>query len=124
VDTFQGTAAELNGDTITDYQIGEKIELLQSLTSLSQVRLSSSSGNTLLEIDTDNNGSFETEITLTGSVDGSFVLTSQDGYTNNVVRIVSEGSGIPTSGDDLLIGTSGADSLDGLGGNDEIVGLG
>ena len=39
IDTFKGSAAELNGDTITDYQSGEKIYLTQNLASAANVQL-------------------------------------------------------------------------------------
>ncbi|MGN7808103.1 cadherin-like domain-containing protein, partial [Ensifer sp. 22521] len=117
VDTFQGTAAELNGDTITDYQIGEKIELLQSSDTAPNVRLVASGSDTLLEIDSDNNGSFETSIALAGVVFGEVVLTG------NIIRVIQTASG-PTPGPDDLTGTDGPDIIDALAGSDIVHGTG
>ncbi|MBQ0819266.1 cadherin-like domain-containing protein, partial [Microvirga sp. HBU67558] len=42
---------------------------------------------TELQIDTDANGSFETVVTLTGTVEGGIVLSSSDGLSGNVIRV-------------------------------------
>jgi Ca2+-binding RTX toxin-like protein len=91
IDTFTDTAANMNGDRITDYQYGERILLTQSLVSAAQVRLSSVANNpdTRLEIDADNDGTFETIITLAGQVSGRVVVTSEGDYTNNLIRIIT-----------------------------------
>ena len=107
------------------YEYGEKIYLDQSLTSASNVQLATAANgvDTEVQIDADNDGAFETVVTLTGGVSGQLVVTSLDGYSNNVIRIVQPGVINPTTGDDFLIGTSGNDTIDALAGNDEILGL-
>ena len=89
-DTFAGSLAELNGDVITDYAFGEKIVLTSSLTSAADVQLTTSGSDTLLSIDGDDNGSFETVITLTGTINGAVQLSDDGvGGTNNVIQILS-----------------------------------
>jgi Ca2+-binding RTX toxin-like protein len=109
-DTFTDTVANMNGDRITDYQYGERILLTQSLSSAAQVRLSSiaNSLDARLEIDANNDGVFETAITLAGQVSGRVVVTSEGDYTNNLIRIVNVNAPVPvaSAGDDLLIGTA------------------
>ena len=80
--------------------------------------------DTELQIDANNDTIFETVLTLSGTITGNIILTSEGGYTNNVIRIAPQGTGTPTSGSDFLLGTDGADTIDGLAGNDEMLGLG
>ncbi|WP_193227799.1 calcium-binding protein [Aureimonas psammosilenae] len=101
VDTYQGQRLDtydpdtgmfvysnsLNGDTITDYQNGEKISLGTNLASAAQVQLATVGANTELRIDTDNNGSFDTTITLQGTIAGTLLVTSEGGLTNNIISI-------------------------------------
>ena len=128
IDTFQDSVANLSDDRITDYQYGEQIVLTQALTSAAQVRLVTAGSDTEVQIDADNNGSFESVITLSGIISGRLLVTSQQtspSYpgpyptpnVNSVIRIVDTSAVAATSGNDLLIGTSGADVIDGLAGN-------
>ena len=113
-DKFQGSAAELNGDTILDYQNGEKISLTQSLISASQVQLVAAGTDTQLQIDADNNGSFETVVTLAGTVSGNIILTTEGGlnnsFTNNVIRIVTEAPTITSNDGGATASVSGAEN--------------
>ncbi|WP_395674519.1 GDSL-type esterase/lipase family protein, partial [Phenylobacterium sp.] len=86
VDIIQGSRAELNGDLISDYD-GDKIVLSQSLASGANVQLDTTGSNTLLRIDGDNNGQFETVITLQGAVRGELVVESGNGLSNNVISL-------------------------------------
>ncbi len=124
VNQFAGTLSELNGDRITDYESGENIVLEASLAEYGNVRLAPAGADTELQIDGDNDGSFETVIMLTGTISGTVVLSNSGNYyyTNNLIRIVTN---VATSGNDLLFGTPvSADVIDGLAGDDEIFGLG
>ncbi|WP_395673021.1 Calx-beta domain-containing protein [Phenylobacterium sp.] len=86
VDTIAGSRAELNGDLISDYD-GDRIVLSQSLASAANVQLDLAGSNALLRIDGDNNGVFETVITLQGAVRGQLEVESANGFTNNVLRL-------------------------------------
>ncbi|MDB5446298.1 MAG: Alkaline phosphatase, partial [Phenylobacterium sp.] len=87
-DTFLASSAgELNGDLITDYADGDRIVLKQSLASGANVLLDTSGANALLKIDGDNNGLFETVLTLQGSLSGQLHITSGYGFDNNVITI-------------------------------------
>jgi Ca2+-binding RTX toxin-like protein len=91
VDVFQGTSADLDGDTIVDYETGETVYLLQSLALQSNVSTAVSGADVLLRIDSDNNGSFESVIRLAGATNGSVALSSAGGFTNNVISLAVNG---------------------------------
>ena len=75
-DRFSGTAAELDGDTITDFEIGDLISV--SNASLTSDQINVSAGSAIIDIDTDRNGTFETRILLNPTDDiGSAVSTAQ-----------------------------------------------
>jgi VCBS repeat-containing protein len=122
VDRFEGSLPELNGDRITDYETGERIVLDGSLSGPDDVRLVATGADTELQIDGNNDGSFETIITLTGTISGTILLSNELWPTDNVIRIVTPSSAA-TSGGDVLVGTPAADTIDGLAGDDEIFGL-
>src|SRR5262249_36874848 len=96
VDQFAGALSALNGDRVTDYEIGERIVLYGSLSSVDNVRLVASGADTELQIDGDNNGSFETLITLNGTISGTINLSNDGSFTNNVIRIVPVDTEAPT----------------------------
>ena len=117
--------SDIHGDRITDYEAGEKIALMS--TSLaggaSQVQLVAAGPDTQLQIDADNNGSFETVLTLTGAITGNIILTSENGLTNNIIRIVVPDAHIVgDNNDNTLVGGAGNDTIEGLGGNDVLIG--
>ena len=125
IDRFEGALSELNGDRITDYETGERIFLEGSLSGAGNVRLVATGADTELQIDGDNDGSFETVMTLSGTISGTIILNNTGDpypyYTNNVIRIVTPNAATP--GNDLLVGTPAVDTIDGLAGDDEIFGL-
>lgn len=57
-------------------------------------------------------------LTLSGMVTGNIILTSQDGRTNNVIRIAPAATG---NGPDSVVGSAQGDIISSLGGNDTIV---
>ena len=89
IDQFEGALSELNGDRITDYEAGEKIVLEGSLSGAGNVRLVATGADTELQIDGDNDGSFETVMTLNGTISGTIILSNEASSTNNVIRIVT-----------------------------------
>jgi Ca2+-binding RTX toxin-like protein len=81
-DTFGGLLSDMAGDRIVGISGSDRIYLGQSLNSVANVRLVAAGADTALEIDSDNNGSFETVMTLSGTVGGAITLSS-DGVRAN-----------------------------------------
>src|SRR5262249_47377218 len=96
VDQFRGFLSELNGDRITDYEIGERIILNASLSGHGNVQLVPTGPDTELQIDGDNDSFFETIITLNGTISGSINLSNEGSFTNNVITIVPLDTQAPT----------------------------
>ena len=64
------------------------------------MRLAAAGADTELQIDADNDGSFETVLTLAGTVSGNIILTSEAmAGINNVIRIISDA---PAAGEVLV----------------------
>ena len=106
-DRFSGTKDELNGDTITDFALGDTIIIQDAMLAGFTFSLV---GNTL----TYTGGS----LTLEGSLTGTLIASAN--ATGGVALSLTAG----TAGDDVLTGTDQDDVLNGLGGNDVISGLG
>jgi Ca2+-binding RTX toxin-like protein len=101
-DVFRGTWAELEGDTITDYQEGDRIELLDVPAG---AKFSVTKGSTIIAIDVDGDGVTEGKFTLSTDLDvlrGSglqFVVSESSGVTTLQFRhatasIAAAGSGV------------------------------
>lgn len=99
-DSFQDTAAGLNGDTITDFGVGDKIIIIDASLAGFTFNLT---GNTLNFTD----GS----LTLSGSITGTITASAAAG---GGVQLTVQSS----AGDDLLTSGPGVDSLDGGDGSD------
>ena len=150
VDTLTGGAgrdlfrAEVGqqGDVVTDFGTDDAFRTLGRTFGQDNILATAQGGDTLLEIDTDRNGSGETSFVLRGRYDAAnlVVLPSLvyqdfdddefDGYDINGTLIVltdadggSEGrtSGRGVAGD-LTFGTNGADTLTEGGGDDTLAG--
>ena len=106
-DRFSGTKDELNGDTITDFALGDTIIIQDAMLAGFTFSLV---GNTLSYT----GGS----LTLEGSLTGTLIASAN--ATGGVALSLTAG----TAGDDVLTGTDQDDVLNGLGGNDVISGLG
>ena len=74
--------------------------------------------DTELQIDANNDSIFETVLTLSGTITGNIILTSEGGYTNNVIRIAPVDT---SNGPDFVIGSAQGDIINSFGGNDTIV---
>lgn len=98
-DCFADTAAGLQGDSVSDFAIGDRFEV--AATAFSGLRYDRASG--LLELDTSADGSFATRLTLPAGLVGDFVATPLAGWTE--VRLLA-GAGTDTDGDGI------ADDLD------------
>ncbi|RAK58132.1 Calx-beta domain-containing protein [Phenylobacterium deserti] len=106
IDTIQGSRLELNGDVIRDYD-GDRIMLSHSLTSTTNVQLERSGADTLLRIDGDNNGSFETVVTLQGAVSGVLSIGSSGGLSNNVITLTPPSLSLSATSASVAEGNSG-----------------
>ncbi len=133
-DTFSGSVADLNGDRINDYEFGEKILVSGGAAGSSAYRMEHTATDTLIRIDEDGDGTFESTITLSGIIKGSLTMAQET--DPNVTRdqsgavyaslAIEEADVVViggTDGDDTLSGTPGDDSLDGGAGNDYLSGL-
>ena len=107
-DRFWGSKTELNGDTITDFSLGDKLIIGDATLAGFTFSLV---GNVL----TYTGGS----LTLQGPLAGTLIAAAGAGGAGVVLSLTPG-----TEGDDVLIGTEQADALNGLGGNDTISGLG
>ncbi|GAB5387834.1 MAG: hypothetical protein Alpg2KO_08020 [Alphaproteobacteria bacterium] len=117
-DRFEGNAADLDGDTITDFAGGDLIRMWGTVVSATGMAYDSVTG--LLTLDADEDGTPEVTLTLpTGLVDP--LVISDDGWATEIgfaVPLVYTGS----AGFDNLNGSIYNDTLDGAGGNDHING--
>lgn len=125
-DLFRAFVHEIDGDVITDYQWGEKIQLLGKVATLSDLQLLEDGSDTLLKIDADGDGAFEATLRLAGVTGGALVLTPGRSWENDsFIRVVNAaGMGQPTEESDLIVGTGGADQVKASYGDDEVIGLG
>jgi Ca2+-binding RTX toxin-like protein len=128
----------MNGDTITDFDTDDQIDLRHNTTGDSgtdgvladtfigdsafsgtagEYRYRVSDGNTYLEIDSNGDRRADQILTLSN---GQYALVETAPGSNILVR----GEAVPISnGNDSITGTDGDDSIDGLDGNDLISGL-
>ncbi len=113
-DVFGASAlSELNGDRITDFTTTDRFFLGQTLGGgLIDARLTASGGDTLLEIDGDHNGSFETVLTLTGNFTGTISLGSDGVNADSVLSILVLPPAAPAGLDLATAGDSGISNTD------------
>lgn len=109
-DTFIGSAAELNGDTITDFEGGDRIVFLN--TGLAGFTYSLT-GNVLTYSGC--------SLTLQG-VTGQ--LVASENANGNVQLMLQQPQVVGTQNNDNLVGSEQADVMTGLGGDDYLSGLG
>ncbi|OSP52528.1 M10 family metallopeptidase C-terminal domain-containing protein, partial [Pseudoruegeria sp. SK021] len=130
-DTVQGTLAELDGDTISDFATEDRILVEGSVLSLAMVAFDKVAGTVLIDADADADGSadavvsvgFETPDTpmaLTAYADFSVIGAAEDGV---IGMTMSNDLFYSSSTEDLLVfGNDGNDTLSGGSGNDTLVG--
>jgi Ca2+-binding RTX toxin-like protein len=142
-----GTTYSYPSETITDFSVGDKINL-SALTGYSfvgvgntfsgaghEVSTSSSYGSTTVSIDSDGDGYanyslvFAGDFTLEETAPGSLIFqaaVNQNQTGTSANNTLSGGNGDDTlsgaGGDDRLVGSFGKDNLDGGDGNDALVG--
>lgn len=130
------------GETITDYECGEVIDLKKVLLTEKDVNLVYDEGQnkTFLNLDIDKNGTFETTLTLLGDQRGTVkveatecgpiscgteirIMKCPDPGTNDQKEGTENGEHMQGGqGDDFLYGGGGRDLLFGDEGNDDLLG--
>jgi len=101
-DTFVFSPGDIeDGEKITDYEYGEKIDI-GGINNANQVKLTPGANGSTLEMDLDNDGTFETQLGLDG-VNGGTIIVLPNGAG---LRIVDNKAG--TNGNDMVQDTSTA----------------
>ncbi|MBW4972845.1 choice-of-anchor L domain-containing protein [Roseovarius mucosus] len=120
-DTVSGTAQQLDGDIIDDWQDDDLLEILGSVFGLDDIVVTL--GSAILDVDTDGDGVADTTITLEGDFsNATFNVENSGGNTT-----ISSTGAQPefnivngTAGSEFLPGTLDNDSITGGDGNDSI----
>ena len=115
-----------DGETITDYECGEVIELKHLLLTAKDVKLEfdEKAQKTFVKIDADKNGDFETTLTLTGDKRGTLhVDATECGPISCGTEIRIEVCADPGTNDQLE-GTDGRERMEGREGDDFMFGGG
>lgn len=99
------------GEKITDYEYGEKIDI-GGISNANQVKLTANGTGSTLEMDLDNDGTFETQLGLDGVTGGTIIVLPNEGG----LRILNQQAG--TDGHDKLYDTGLASYVAGGAGND------
>jgi Ca2+-binding RTX toxin-like protein len=107
-DVFLSLSADLNGDRINDFAAEDRIVLKQNLATAANVKFETGGANGLVEIDADNNGSFETVLILQGRASGQLLVSSGSGFSNNVIQILDAGLSISAASAAKAEGNLGA----------------
>lgn len=115
---FTGSAAQFNNTTISNFSDLDQIFVKGSFFSDTNALLGY--GSLDLFLDTDNNGSKETHITLADPVENSTVHIAP-GPTGTTITISPLSQ--PTTANDVIQGTAGLDYIAGGAGNDTLRGL-
>ncbi|MEM7766525.1 MAG: Ig-like domain-containing protein, partial [Pseudomonadota bacterium] len=120
LDRFQGDARQFDGDTITDYEDGELIEVFGVSFTADDVTITE--GSTVIDVDVDQDDVIDMTLTLAGDFTDANLSVSE--FFGSTVFSLGFGSTIDgTPGDDPnLAGTGGNDIINGLDGNDVLFG--
>ncbi|MBO6758316.1 MAG: DUF4214 domain-containing protein [Roseibium sp.] len=106
-DTFAFSPGDIaSGEKITDYEYGEKIDI-GGISNANQVKLTANGANSTLEMDLDNDGTFETQLGLDGVSGGTIIVLPNEAG----IRILNPQAG-----------TTGNDSVQDTGPSSYIVG--
>ncbi len=117
MDTILGTPAQLNGDIITGFGIGDILSFSGVLFGINNINFTF--GSAILDIDTDQNSDTDTTVTLEGDFkDLEFNVNQVSGNTEITVSEKTSSSLIMgTITSDYLVGTDNADIIHSLGGS-------
>jgi len=118
--TVFGTAATLNRDVISGFGTDDRIILLDTRLSPSQMQVQR--GSAILNLDTNGDGRMDTVIRLEGAYEPEFFHLAQENGNTVIAYAPSEMAGDDT--DNLLPGTPRNDRMRGQGGNDRLLGEG
>lgn len=117
-DTVEGSAAELDGDTLVNFRAGDRIVVQGATLAYANLKPVRGAASTVLGLDLDGNGSSDVRMTLLGDFRaGSFQTRSAPDGTA-VIFIDSRING--TTGNDSINGSFDNDLITGLAGNDRI----
>jgi Ca2+-binding RTX toxin-like protein len=125
-DSIQGTPEELDGDFILDWGDDDKL-IVEAIFSEDDVQITM--GSAIIDIDSDQDGTFDSTVTLQGDFENAQFAFDQDNGTT-VISTTGAGQAVPAEnlegndGNDSLVGTNGNDTLRGRGGNDTLIGEG
>ena len=98
-DTVIGTAEELDGDTITDFQKGDAIRFVAGAFDISDVSIASDAISTTLSVDTDGDGQTDATITLEGDFTGETFIAYPVG-ADVAISLQPDYNTIPVANDD------------------------
>lgn len=121
-DTFAGTVAELDGDTIEDFEEGDKI--LLRFAAVAAIAGVFDGTMTELSFDIDGDGTPDALLHLLGEVDVSRLGIEIDGTDSTIAFVEAAADQLiaGTDGDDVLAGDTGDDTVFGKHGDDDIFG--
>ncbi len=120
-DVVVGRASQLDGSTIHDFTMQDKIII--NGVSLGKTAFLFSKG-TSIDIDLNGDGKYDATIALKGKFDLSKFVVSRDG-TNTIITTRDANVGINQSGnssDNKIEGSGGKDKISGLAGKDQLIG--
>ncbi|MBY3259866.1 hypothetical protein HFO09_09020 [Rhizobium laguerreae] len=123
-DTFSGTLGNLDGDRIAGYELGEKILIAAGPTSIFSYRIEHTATDTLVRIDADGDGVFDSTITLSGVIEGSIAVSQESDPTVTNDDTGAVYASLVISAGILVEGTNASETLEGTSGDDEIYGFG
>jgi hypothetical protein len=84
-DTFGGSATDLNGDTIADFRVQDRILITGVTFTDKNMTLIKNGDDTLLNLDTNNDGKIDTSLTLRGSFAKGVLKTQASGDDTAIV---------------------------------------
>ena len=132
-DVYRFALADIDGDVITDFAPGDRLEITglsaafigeapftgsYSSNGAAQIRVRMDASATVLEIDTNGDGSVDRSLTLSGGPALQPVAGSP-----GVFERIPDQTLTGTDGDDALTGGDGRDTLSGGSGNDRLLGM-
>lgn len=101
LDVVEGTSATFNNDIITGFGVGDILLFLGTTFAIGDIQVTF--GSAILDIDTDQNGNFDTRVTLEGDFEGAeFNVENTDGNSTIAVSFPSLNSP-PTAADDAFV---------------------
>ena len=104
-DTIFGRGIDLDGDTITDLEEGDVVELTDAVVTPDDIKLAHANGDTTVEIDTNGDGGADVTFTVNGTFGEVVTETTGAGTKLSFVAAENVTAG---AGDDDVLGSPGA----------------